>query len=111
MIVPLRVGGGSRLKILEALATATPVVSTRIGAEGLHLTHGHHLAVSPDISGLISLVVEAMRNPLLAQDMAEEGRRMVAKRYNWDTLAERMDEVWRAAVSMRETVGATQDGE
>src|SRR5205807_10069120 len=46
LAVPLRIGGGSRLKILEALACETPVVSTRIGAEGLHLESGQHLQVT-----------------------------------------------------------------
>ena len=45
MVVPLRIGGGSRLKILEALAAGTPVVSTRIGAEGLDVRDGEHLIV------------------------------------------------------------------
>src|SRR5207249_635789 len=46
LAVPLRIGGGSRLKILEALATRLPVVTTRVGVEGLRLTHGKHCTVA-----------------------------------------------------------------
>src|SRR5262249_15464805 len=49
MVVPLRIAGGSRLKILEALAIGLPVVSTRIGAEGLRLRAGEHLSVAEDV--------------------------------------------------------------
>src|SRR5207237_3894426 len=51
LAVPLRIGGGSRLKILEALASGLPVISTRIGAEGLDLAAGRHLDVVEDCDG------------------------------------------------------------
>ena len=53
LVVPLRIGGGSRLKILEALATETPVVSTRVGAEGLQLTPDRDLIVTETPDGLV----------------------------------------------------------
>jgi glycosyltransferase involved in cell wall biosynthesis len=95
MVVPLRVGGGSRLKILEALASGTPVVSTRVGAEGLCLEPGRHLTVVEDADALAPALVAAIRAPAAAQAQAEEGRRRVLERYDWDTLADRLDEVWR----------------
>src|SRR5208337_4874934 len=52
MVVPLRIGGGSRLKILEALAAGLPVISTRVGAEGLELVPGVNLTVVEDIQGM-----------------------------------------------------------
>jgi glycosyltransferase involved in cell wall biosynthesis len=95
MVVPLRVGGGSRLKILEALASGTPVVSTRVGAEGLCLEPGRHLTTVEDHADLIPALIAAIREPDSAQAQAECGRRAVLARYDWDALAERLDAVWR----------------
>jgi len=100
-VVPLRVGGGSRLKILESLATATPVVSTRIGAEGLNLQPGKHLVVTPDERGLAEGIVGLMRDPDRAADLAEEGRRLVVRDYDWGPLSLKLEEVWTVAAMQR----------
>lgn len=95
LAVPLRIGGGSRLKILESLACETPVVSTRIGAEGLHLENGRHLDVVDRIEGLAGAIVRCIRNPQQAQNHAREGRRCVLDRYDWDNLADKLEHIWR----------------
>jgi len=94
MAVPLRIGGGSRLKILEALASALPVVSTKIGAEGLELEAGRHLDIVDGIEPMAETLIAAIRNPWRVQKQAEIGRRRVLVRYDWSTLAERLDQVW-----------------
>jgi glycosyltransferase involved in cell wall biosynthesis len=94
LVVPLRIGGGSRLKILEALASATPVVSTRIGAEGLHLDAGRHLSVVEQIDDLTDGIVAAIGDPEAARVQAERGGQQVLDRYDWDRLAEQMEQVW-----------------
>lgn len=100
-VVPLRVGGGSRLKILESLATATPVVSTLVGAEGLRLEPGKHLTVTMDETGIADALVQTMRDPDAAADQADEGRRVVVREYDWGPLAEKLNEVWTVAVDQR----------
>lgn len=94
MVVPLRIGGGSRLKILESLATNTPVVSTRVGAEGLELEPGRHLTVVEDVDDLPKAIIRAVREPAEAQVQAERGREAVLRRYGWDALADQMERVW-----------------
>jgi glycosyltransferase involved in cell wall biosynthesis len=94
LAVPLRVGGGSRLKILEALATGLPVVSTRVGAEGLLLDPGVHLDVVADVAGMANAILAAMNNPRRAQAQADAGRRRVLERYDWRPLAEKLAGVW-----------------
>jgi polysaccharide biosynthesis protein PslH len=99
MVVPLRIGGGSRLKILEALATNTPVVSTRVGAEGLELEPERHLTVVEDVEDLSEAIIRAVREPAVMASQAERGREAVLRRYGWDSLAEQMDRVWIDCVS------------
>lgn len=94
MAVPLRIGGGSRLKILEALASGLPVVSTRVGAEGLELEDGHHLLVVDQVEQMADALVNCLRSPEAAQSLAEAGRRRVLERYDWDVLADRLEQVW-----------------
>jgi glycosyltransferase involved in cell wall biosynthesis len=108
MVVPLRVGGGSRLKILEALATETPVVSTRIGAEGLALHSGRHLSVVEDISDLSEAIIAAIRDPATAREQAVRGREVILQRYDWDVLADRMEQVWLECASQRMLGGASR---
>jgi glycosyltransferase involved in cell wall biosynthesis len=95
LVVPLRIGGGSRLKILEALASGTPVVSTRVGAEGLVLEAGQDLTVVEDIDGLIDALLTAIRHPQILQAECERGREKVLEHYDWDRLASQLDQVWR----------------
>lgn len=94
LAVPLRVGGGSRLKILEALAAGLPVVSTRIGAEGLSLEPGVHLDVVADVDGMAAAILSAMKDPRRAQAQADAGRRRVLERYDWRPLADKLAAVW-----------------
>jgi glycosyltransferase involved in cell wall biosynthesis len=95
LVVPLRIGGGSRLKILEALASGTPVVSTRVGAEGLLLQAGQDLTVVEDIDDLVTTLIAAIRHPNVLQDQCERGREKVLEHYDWDRLAEQLEQVWR----------------
>lgn len=97
LVVPLRIGGGSRLKILEALAAGTPVVSTRVGAEGLDLAPGRDLLIGDTHEELVSTVLASIRRPEELADTAESGRQQVLARYSWDLLAKRLDDVWTEA--------------
>ncbi len=98
MAVPLRIGGGSRLKILEALAAGLPVVSTTVGAEGLEITHDAHYVAADTAESMASALVDAIENPARHNAMAAAGRRAVAARYDWSMLAARLDGIWEAAL-------------
>ena len=95
-IVPLRVGGGSRLKILEALAMGKTVLSTTIGAEGLHLEDGEHLLLRDNDQAFADAAVEALLNPERFAGLAAKGRDRVMELYTWDRIAGSMEAIWEA---------------
>jgi glycosyltransferase involved in cell wall biosynthesis len=97
MAVPLRIGGGSRLKILEALACDLPVVSTRVGAEGLLLKPGEDY-VQAEEDAMADALVHALRDPAAMQAMAQHGRRIVLDTYDWSVLAEKLEAVWEKCI-------------
>jgi glycosyltransferase involved in cell wall biosynthesis len=93
-VVPLRVGGGSRLKICEALAMGRPVVSTTVGAEGLHVDDGVVLADGED--ALADACARVLASPAEAAARARRGRDAVLARHEWGRLAEAQAEVWES---------------
>ena len=101
MAVSLRIGGGSRLKILEALATATPVVSTRVGAEGLELESGRDLSIVDGPQDMARALLECIRDPKRAIRQANRGRRTVCENYGWDRLADRLERAWYQCLENR----------
>lgn len=99
LVVPLRVGGGSRLKICEALAMGRPVVSTSVGAEGLDLDGGVELADDP--ATFAETVRRVLDRPGDAEARAARGRAAVLARHEWGRLAPRLCAAWEAAVDRR----------
>ena len=98
LAVPLRIGGGSRLKILEALAAGVPVITSTVGVEGLHLDAGTHVTIADGVAAMTTALVEGLRQPAALQQQALAGRQRVLARYNWDKLALQLEEVWQRTV-------------
>jgi polysaccharide biosynthesis protein PslH len=88
-VVPLRQGGGTRLKILEALAIGTPVVSTSKGIEGLDLEPGQHLFVADTAQAFAERTMDLLARAELREYLSVTGRRVVAERYDWRLIAAR----------------------
>ncbi|MDX1934290.1 MAG: glycosyltransferase [Capsulimonadales bacterium] len=82
-VIPLRVGGGTRLKILEAFAAQVPVVSTTIGATGLAVESGRHLLVADTEEAFANGVIRVLTDPILSAELAANGRERVSERYDW----------------------------
>jgi glycosyltransferase involved in cell wall biosynthesis len=82
-IVPLRAGGGTRLKIFEALAMGKPVVSTTVGAEGLAVAPGREIVLADDPEAFSQAVVALLRDPARRESIGAAGRRLVEQRYSW----------------------------
>ena len=101
MAVPLRIGGGSRLKILEALACGLPVVASAVGAEGLRLQPGLHFACADQTADMARVLTQWIRNPAPALAMAQAGRAVVEASYDWGALAGKMEQAWEELLRQR----------
>ena len=96
-VVPLRIGGGTRLKILDALAMGKAIVSTSIGAEGLDLTDGVDIMLADNDELFAKKVVLLLKNPELRKKMGEKGRETVEKKYSWTVIGPKLLEVYSRA--------------
>jgi len=92
-VVPIRQGGGTRLKILEAMALGTPVVATSKGAEGLDVVDGEHLLLADDPMTFADRTVQLLRDPALHQRLAVNARKLVEERYDWAQIGQRFVEL------------------
>jgi glycosyltransferase involved in cell wall biosynthesis len=97
-LVPLRIGTGTRLKALEALAGGRPVVGTSIGLGGLGLADGRHALFADDAADFAAAVDRLFRDDALAAELATEGRKLVEARYGWDGIAARFADLLESLV-------------
>ncbi len=99
VVVPLRIGGGSRLKILEALAAGKAVVSTSVGAEGLGLTPGEHFQLADNPFDFAQRTITLMSSREARRRLGENGRRLVVEQYGWNEIAAKLEAAWFKAVA------------
>jgi polysaccharide biosynthesis protein PslH len=85
-VVPLRKGGGTRLKILEALSLGTPVITTSKGAEGLDLEHQQELLVADSADVFADTILKVLGNYELREQYGQIGRRKVSQKYDWKVI-------------------------
>jgi glycosyltransferase involved in cell wall biosynthesis len=88
-VVPLRVGGGTRLKIFEAMAMEKPIVSTTIGAEGLPVTDGAELVLADTPESFAAAVVGVLQDKHRANELAKRAASLVRAEFGWQKVAER----------------------
>jgi glycosyltransferase involved in cell wall biosynthesis len=96
-IVPLRIGGGTRLKIYEAMAANSPIVSTTIGAEGLTVSHPDHLHLADTPEAFADACLALLEDEPGRQALRERARQLVSSRFSWDCVAEDFEEILRQA--------------
>lgn len=103
-IVPLRVGGGTRLKIFEALAMGKAVVSTPVGAEGLGLESGRHFVCAENGQAFVQAVVDLLSAPERRRALGAEGRRLMQEEYSWAQISRVFERHLQQAVQRHEQV-------
>jgi sugar transferase (PEP-CTERM/EpsH1 system associated) len=92
-LAPIRIGSGTRLKILEAMALRTPVVATSKGAEGLDLRHDEHLLIADAPDAFAEAVLRLLTEPGLRQQLTEQAYRVVQQQYDWKIIMPRFLEL------------------
>ena len=82
-IVPLRAGGGMRVKIVDAWSWGMPIVSTSIGAEGIEIAEGENILIGDTPEALAEAVVRVLKEPALGERLRSQGRAWVEEHYHW----------------------------
>jgi glycosyltransferase involved in cell wall biosynthesis len=93
-IVPLRMGGGTRLKLLEALSLQAPIVSTTLGAEGFVVTNREHLLLADDAASFAQSIVELIEDRAQARSLGAAGRLLAVQHYDWRSIVPKFEEVY-----------------
>lgn len=106
VVVPLRIGGGTRFKILEAMAAGVPVVSTPLGAEGLAVTDGRDILLGGDVDTLAAQVSRLLADDGLSDALSSAARQLVERRYDWASSARRLEALYREAMLARAVLRA-----
>jgi len=97
-IIPLRSGGGTRLKIPEAMSLGRPVVSTSLGCEGLIVKHGENILIADEPAEFAAQTVRLLTDELLRQKLITNGRQLVESIYDWQAVAQNLLQIYKGLV-------------
>jgi sugar transferase (PEP-CTERM/EpsH1 system associated) len=97
VVVPLRIGGGTRIKIFEAMSMGQAVVSTTVGAEGLPLQPGREILLEDAAEGFAAAVVALLQEPARREALGRAAREKVVREHSWESVAARMEAILRRA--------------
>jgi glycosyltransferase involved in cell wall biosynthesis len=101
MVVPLRAGGGMRVKILNALAQGLPIVSTTLGCEGIAVEPGRHLLVADTPEDFARATLRLLEDTELANELGHNGRQLVQSTYDFRVACQPLETLYRQAISPR----------
>ncbi|MFM8580391.1 MAG: glycosyltransferase family 4 protein, partial [Planctomycetaceae bacterium] len=108
--VPLRIGGGTRLKIFEAMASGRPVVSTSLGAEGLQVTHGRDILLADTAEEFASAVSRLLESSTEREQLATAARRLVEEKFSSAAIARQFEAICLEAVRRHQERSPRLDG-
>ena len=100
MVVPLRIGSGTRLKILEALAQGLPVVTTTVGCEGIEANDGTEVSIVDTPEEFAKKIVKLLMDDTLCRRMSEEGRRLAEEKYSWELIGRCLENTYNERVKV-----------
>ena len=107
VIAPLRIGGGTRLKIVEAMAMGKPIVATNLGAEGLDVNAGEDILLADAAEDFADQVVRVLGDAALAQRLGEAARHSAESRYTWNSAVDRLERFYQELPSRSPSVPPT----
>ena len=100
-VVPIRVGGGTRLKILDAMAAGKAVVSTSVGCEGLKVTPDENILIGDTPESFARQVVRLINDNDLKKKLEVNGRKLVEEEYSWAKIGRQLNDVYKSVVSQK----------
>ena len=95
-VAPLRMGGGTRFKLLEAMALARPIVSTTVGAEGFAVASGRELLLADSPADFAAAVISLLADPARAASLGQAGRAFVQAQYDWSAIVPKLERVYES---------------
>jgi glycosyltransferase involved in cell wall biosynthesis len=98
MVVPLRYGGGTRIKILEAFAMEKAVVSTSLGCEGIEVHSGEEILIADTPEFFADSVVEVLTDSNLREKLGKNGRKLVQEKYNWEKISQKLEGIYQRTI-------------
>jgi glycosyltransferase involved in cell wall biosynthesis len=101
VVVPLRLGGGTRLKIVEAMAMAKPIVSTTLGAEGIEAVSGRDILIENKPAAFADAVIHVLADPGVAARIGQSARELAVKRYSWTAAAQGLEDFYHRILELR----------
>ena len=105
-VAPMQTGSGQQFKVLEAMASGTPVVATTLAASGLETRHGEHLLIADTPEAFAAQVVRVLSDRTLAETLAASARRLVEDRYTWERSAAALESIYRGIAARRDATSA-----
>jgi glycosyltransferase involved in cell wall biosynthesis len=100
-IAPIRSGSGTKVKILNAMAQAKPVVTTPVGAEGIEAVHDEEILIANDEHEFAKKTIFLLQNPQRAHEIGLRARRVIENVYDWKTVAATMNDIYEKVVTER----------
>jgi len=97
-VIPLQIGGGTRLKILEAMSMEVPVVSTVLGAEGLSVKDGENILIAKSDEEFVSKVINVIKDKQLSEKLSANGRKLMVEKYDWEISGKKLNEFLKSYV-------------
>ncbi len=98
-IVPLRIGGGTRLKILDAMSMGCAIVSTSVGCEGIEVTDGKDIIIADEADAFARKIIQMVRDPNMRRSLRDNARKTAVDKYSWKKIAPRLEDVYRKLAS------------
>jgi glycosyltransferase involved in cell wall biosynthesis len=97
-VVPLRVGGGTRLKVLDALSQGKAIVSTSVGCEGITVTHGENIFIEDEADAFANRVVELFNDKTLRQRLGQNARLLAEQNYAWESIGQTLNDAYKSVL-------------
>ncbi len=95
LLAPIRNGRGTKYKILEAMATKTPIVGTKLATEGIKIKNGQEAFVENTAQGLAKKTIHVLKDKDIGEKLAESAYTLVSTKYNWETISAKLDQVYK----------------